>query len=64
LRAIKDAALRLIQLITIDIEERRKRYADSRMRYPDSGRYEKSNQVMKFLFLDIYHLSHVQLNRK
>jgi len=64
LQAIKDAALRLIQLIATDIEDRRKRYADSRMHYPDSGRHKKSNQVIKFLFLDIYHLSYVQLNKK
>ncbi|KYN20897.1 hypothetical protein ALC57_06804 [Trachymyrmex cornetzi] len=44
LQAIKEAALKLIQLITI--EERRRRGVDPppRIRYPDSGRYERSTQ--------------------
>ncbi|KYN08341.1 hypothetical protein ALC62_00632 [Cyphomyrmex costatus] len=45
LQAIKEAALKLIQLITI--EERRRRDADPRMRYPDSRRYERGIQPHK-----------------
>ncbi|KYQ57895.1 hypothetical protein ALC60_02944 [Trachymyrmex zeteki] len=42
LQAIKEAALKLIELITI--EERRRRSADPRICYPDSRRYERSIQ--------------------
>ncbi|XP_011691885.1 PREDICTED: uncharacterized protein LOC105452469 [Wasmannia auropunctata] len=41
LQAIKEAALRLIQLIT-SVEVRRRKDADPRMHNPDSGRYESS----------------------
>ncbi|KYM78563.1 hypothetical protein ALC53_11218 [Atta colombica] len=45
LQAIKEAALKLIQLITI--EERRRRGVDPQIRYSDSERYERSTQPHK-----------------
>ncbi|XP_072758668.1 uncharacterized protein [Anoplolepis gracilipes] len=45
LQAIKESAIRLIQLIVNDIENRlMKRGPDSQMRYPEPGRYERNNQ--------------------
>ncbi|XP_050462251.1 uncharacterized protein LOC126857135 [Cataglyphis hispanica] len=44
LQAIKESAIRLIQLIVNDIEERWKRDPKFQRRYPESRRYERSDQ--------------------
>lgn len=44
LQAIKESAIRLIQLIVNDVEERLKGGPDFQMRYPESGRYERSDE--------------------